>query len=118
MGLVVVLLLLPRTNRQALGSPPPSPLQISAYERMSKLAAAACHLTLQALRPSHAPLWTKALEYFSGGYRDSDPSFRTLIQHLRSLHWNIDGAQYRNILRKVIPPPCLIPIYYLCLIFI
>ena len=53
---------------------------ISAYERMSKTAAAACHLTLQALRPSHAPLWTKSMEFFSGGYRDSDPSFRSLIQ--------------------------------------
>ena len=53
---------------------------ISAYERMSKTAAAACHLTLQAMRPSHAPLWTKSMEFFSGGYRDSDPSFRSLIQ--------------------------------------
>ena len=53
---------------------------MSAYERMSKTAAAACHLTLQALRPAHAPLWTKSMEFFSGGYRDSDPSFRSLIQ--------------------------------------
>ena len=53
---------------------------LSAYERMSKLAAAACHLSLQTLRPTDAPLWTKAMEFFSGGYRDSDPSFRALVQ--------------------------------------
>ena len=53
---------------------------LSAYERMSKLAAAACHLALQTLRPADTPLWTKALEFFSGGYRDSEPSFRALVQ--------------------------------------
>ncbi len=53
---------------------------LAAYERMSKLAAAACHLALQTLRPADAPLWTKSLEFFSGGYRDSDPSFRALVQ--------------------------------------
>ena len=55
---------------------------------------------MQATRPADAPLWTPGLEFFSGGYRDSEPSFRALVKRLRALHWGVDHAPYRNVVRK------------------
>jgi hypothetical protein len=45
-------------------------------------------------------LWTPGLEFFSGGYRDSEPSFRAMVKRLRALHWGVDHAPYRNVVRK------------------
>lgn len=86
-------------------------LEISLYDfnlshenYPSKIVAAAAHLTIQALRPIDAPVWSKTLEYYSGGYRDCDPSIRSIILTLRALHWNVEKSSYKGINKKFEKP--------------
>ena len=45
-------------------------------------------------------MWTAALEHYSGGYKDSDPTVRDLIYRLSQLHWNMESSPYSNMGKK------------------
>ena len=60
-----------------------------------------CHFSFkQALRPLDGTVWSEILEYYSGGYTDSDLSLRALILRISQLHWNLESSPYCNLGKK------------------
>jgi Cyclin, C-terminal domain len=65
------------------------------YYLISKVAAAAVHYTIQAMRSKQMDcIWTPTLQFYTGVVEEQ---IEDIVLKLRTLHWGQDESQYRNI---------------------